>query len=122
MSSLSQPSTLNLEPPIWAVTPEKLREAVRRLVEAAQPRQIILFGSHARGDASPDSDVDLMLLQDEVKDPAAESVRLRRVLKGLIMAVDLLPVSRAEFDYWSDTPGNVFFEAATEGKVLYEAT
>ncbi len=107
--------------PIWAVTPEKLREAVRRLVEAAHPRQIILFGSHARGDATPDSDVDLMLLQDEVKDPAAESVRLRRVLKGLIMAVDLLPVSRAEFDYWRDTPGNIFFEAATEGKVLYEA-
>ena len=106
---------------VWAVTPEKLREAVRRLVDAAHPRRIILFGSRARGGARDDSDLDLMLLQDEVKDPAAESVRLRRVLKGLIMAVDLLPVSRAEFDYWCDTPGNVFFEAATEGKVLHEA-
>ena len=114
---------MNLTPetPIWAVTPEKLREAVRRLVDAAQPRRIILFGSHARGNANPDSDVDLMLLLDEVQDPGAESIRLRRVLKGLVMAVDLLPVSRAEFDYWRDTPGNVFFEAATEGKVLYEA-
>jgi uncharacterized protein len=109
------------EPP-WAVTPEKLREAVRRLVEAAHPRRIILFGSRARGDAHEDSDVDLMLLQAEVKDPAAESVRLRRVLKGLIMAVDILPVTSAQFDYWRDTPGNVYFEAATEGKVLYEAT
>jgi len=123
------PSTLNPQPlspartePVWAVTPEKLREAVRRLVDAAHPRRSILFGSHARGDAHPDSDVDLMLLHDEVKDPAAESVRLRRVLKGLIMAVDLLPVSRSQFDYWRDTPGNVFFEAATEGQVLYEAT
>jgi len=107
--------------PPWAVTPEKLREAVRRLVEAAHPRQIILFGSHARGDARDDSDVDLMLVQDDVKDQAAESVRLRRVLKGMILAVDLLPVSRAAFDYWRDTPGNVFFEAATEGKVVYEA-
>jgi uncharacterized protein len=101
--------------------PEKLSEAVRRLVDAAHPRRIILFGSHARGNAGPDSDLDLMLLQDEVKDPAAESVRLRRVLKGLIMGVDLLAVSRAEFDYWRDTPGNVFFEAANAGKVLYEA-
>ena len=50
--------------PLWAVTPEKLREAVRRLVEAAHPRQIILFGSHARGDARPDSDVDLCLVSD----------------------------------------------------------
>ena len=63
-----------------------------------------------------------MLLQDEVKDAAAESVRLRRALKGPVMGVDLLPVSRAEFDYWRDTPGNVYFAAATEGKVLYEAT
>ena len=103
------------------MTPEKLREAVRRLVNAAHPRRIILFGSLARGDAREDSDLDLMLLLDDVGDPAAESVRLRRVLNGLIMAVDLLPVSRAHFDYWRDTPGNVFFEAATEGKVLYEA-
>ncbi|MBM3892413.1 MAG: nucleotidyltransferase domain-containing protein [Verrucomicrobia bacterium] len=107
--------------PPWAVTPEKLREAVRRLVEAAHPRRIILFGSHARGDAREDSDVDLMLIEDDVKDQAAESVRLRRVLKGLILPVDLLPVSRCDFDYWRDTPGNVFFEAATEGKVVYEA-
>ena len=112
--------TAATEPP-WAVTPEKLREAVRRLVNAAHPRRIILFGSLARGDAREDSDLDLMLLLDDVGDPAAESVRLRRVLNGLIMAVDLLPVSRAHFDYWRDTPGNVFFEAATEGKVLYEA-
>ena len=48
------------EPP-WAVTPEKLGEAVRRLVEAAHPRRIILFGSRARGDAHGDSDVDLLI-------------------------------------------------------------
>ena len=53
--------------PLWAITPEKLREAVRRLVEAAHPRQIILFGSHARGDAREDSDVDLMLIEDHVE-------------------------------------------------------
>jgi len=115
------PSTLNTDPPVWAVTPEKLREAVRRLVDAAHPRKIILFGSHARGDAQIDSDADLMLIQDTVKDPVAESVRLRRALKGLVMAVDVLPVSRTDYSYWCDTPGNVFFEAATEGKVLYEA-
>ena len=36
--------------------------------------------------------------------------------------VDLLVVSKEKFDYWSDTPGNVYFEAATEGRTLYEAT
>jgi hypothetical protein len=37
------------------------------------------------------------------------------------MAIDLLVVSEANFQYWRDTPGNVYFEAATEGRVLYEA-
>ncbi|MEK7708034.1 MAG: nucleotidyltransferase domain-containing protein [Verrucomicrobiota bacterium] len=107
--------------PVWAVTPAKLDEAVRRLVGAARPRKIILFGSRSRDRADEDSDVDLMVVREEVKDPAAESVRLRRLLKDIVMAVDLLVVSRKEFDYWRDTPGNVFFEAAVEGKVLYEA-
>jgi len=106
--------------PVWAVTSEKMAEAVRRLIEAAKPRRIILIGSHARGTATPDSDLDLMVVQEEVLDPVAESVRLRRALKGLIMAVDVLVVSQARFDYWRDTPGNVFFEANAEGKVIYE--
>ncbi len=114
---MQPPST----PPIWAVTPEKLNEAVRRLVTAACPSKIILFGSHSRGVAGEDSDVDLMVVQEEVNDPAAESVRLRRVLKDIVMAMDLLVVSRAQYDYWRDTPGNVFFEADAEGRVLYEA-
>ncbi|MBI4023485.1 MAG: nucleotidyltransferase domain-containing protein [Verrucomicrobia bacterium] len=96
-------------------------EAVRRIVEAAKPWKIIVFGSHARDNASEDSDLDLIVIKDEVKDPAAESVRLRRALKEIVMAVDILVVSREKFEYWRDTPGNVFFEASFEGKVLYEA-
>lgn len=48
-------------------------------------------------------------------------VRLNRVLSPLRIPVDLLVVSEDVFQYWCDTPGNVYFEAATEGKVLYEA-
>ncbi len=94
--------------PLRAVNPEKLRELVRLIVDAAHPRRIILFGPHARGDAREDGDLDLMLLQDEVKDPAAGSVWLRRVHRGLIVAVDLLPVSHAEFHCWRDTPGDLW--------------
>ena len=107
--------------PIWAVTPQKLDEARRRIVEAARPWKIILFGSRARGDARPDSDADLLVIETEVKNPVAESVRLRRILKDLLLPVDLLVVSRAKFDYWRDTPGTVYFEANLEGKVIYEA-
>jgi len=76
--------------PIWAVTPEKVSEAVRRIVEAARPRKVIVFGSQARGDGGEDTDLDLMVVMDVVGNQVEESVRLRRLLKGLIMAVNVL--------------------------------
>jgi predicted nucleotidyltransferase len=107
--------------PIWAVTPEKISEAVRRIVDAAKPRKVIVFGSQARGDGGEDSDLDLMVVTDVVENQMEESIRLRRLLNGLIMAVNILVVRQEKFDYWCDTPGNVFYEAKQEGKVVYEA-
>ena len=107
--------------PVWAVTPEKLREAVRRLADAAHPRRIILFGSRARGDAHEDSDVDLLIVLAEVKDRVAEMVRLARVLRGLILPAELLVVSQAMFDDWSELPGTVYYDARHEGQTRYDA-
>lgn len=108
--------------PPWAVTPQKLREAVRRLVEAAHPRRIILFGSRARGDATEDSDVDLLIVLAEVKDRVAEIVRLTRVLRGLVLPAELLVVSQAMYDDWSEVPGTVYYDARREGQTLYDAS
>jgi uncharacterized protein len=107
--------------PAWAVTPDKMAEATRRLVEAARPRKIILFGSRARGDAREDSDVDLLIIEGEVRDRVAEMVRLTRVLKGLVLPVELVVISEAMFDDWADTPGTLYYEAKREGEVLYES-
>ena len=100
---------------------ETIRRLTELLVEAAQPKRIIMFGSQARGDAGDDSDVDVMVVEDGVADRAGEMVRLNRLLRSLDIPVDLLVVSLEKFNYWCDTPGNVYFEAATEGEVLYEA-
>ena len=51
--------------PLWAVTPDKIEEAVRRIAEAANPLKVILFGSRARGSASPESDLDLLVETDD---------------------------------------------------------
>jgi hypothetical protein len=48
-------------------------------------------------------------------------VRLNRLVDSFGVSVDLLVVSKEKFDYWRNTPGNVYFEAATEGRTLYEA-
>jgi predicted nucleotidyltransferase len=107
--------------PVWAVTPEKIREAVQRIVEAARPQRVIVFGSQARGNCHPDSDLDVLVILAHVAQPAAESVRLRRLLKGLLMGVDVLVVSRERFEYWCDTPGHLFFDVKREGTVAYQA-
>ena len=59
---------------------------------AAKQRRIILFGSHARGDAAADSDIDLMVVERGVTDRVAEMVRLRGALLPLEVAVDLVVV------------------------------
>jgi hypothetical protein len=62
-----------------------------------------------------------MVIEEVVSDRVGEMVRLNRLLRSLDIPVDLLVVSAEKFNYWRDTPGNVYFEAATEGEVLYEA-
>lgn len=98
-----------------------IARATEMLRSAADPEKIILFGSYARGQADPDSDVDILVVESHVTDMAAEMVRLMRVLSPPRIPVDVLVASRRDFAEWSDTPGHVLFEAATQGKVLYEA-
>ena len=91
------------------------------LVQAAHPKRIILFGSQARGDAAPHSDFDIMVVEEKPANRFGEIVRLNRLIRSFDIAVDLLVVSDEKFQYWRDTPGNVYYEAATGGQVLYEA-
>ncbi len=100
---------------------ELITKATKLLLDAAHPHKIILFGSYGRGDANAESDIDLLVVETDVKDRVAEMTRLNRVLSPLRMSVDLLVVSKKTFDYWASTPGNVYFQAIQEGTVLYEA-
>lgn len=103
----------------------ELQDTVARitdvLVRAARPKRIILFGSRARGGAAEGSDIDLMVVEERPVNRFAEMVRLNRLLRSFDIPIDLLVVSEEKFQYWRDTPGNVYFEAASDGAILYEA-
>jgi predicted nucleotidyltransferase len=102
------------------VTPDEIREEVRILVREAQPEKVILFGSYARGDARPDSDVDLLVIEKELPDQFPEIARLRRSLSPLRIPVDLLVTSSARIQSsWADFPGSYLYDALREGQVLY---
>ena len=107
--------------PLWAVTPEKLADAVKRIVALAHPRRIILFGSRAHDAAGPDSDVDLLVVEDVVPNRYTETVRLRRALAGVMMPIDLLVIGERDFQAASQWPGSVYRVAQQEGRVLYDA-
>ncbi len=107
--------------PIWAPTPEKMQAAIERLVAAAQPTRIILFGSRARGDADVRSDVDLLVIKRAVTDRYEELVQLNQALRGLLLPVDLLLVSEQEFEERAGQAGTVEHAARCEGRVLYAA-
>ena len=82
--------------------------------------KVIVFGSHARGEAQPGSDLDFLVVEPEVGSVRREMVRLRlaldRVIAPLLVPTDVLVVSRERFEHWRNTPSTVYHEAATEGK------
>jgi predicted nucleotidyltransferase len=97
---------------------ELIAEAGRRLSEAAPDARVILFGSHARGEASTDSDLDLLVIEPEIKSRNAEYVRLRNALGELGVPVDLIVYRRSEADQWGRVPGTFMYDALREGRVL----
>ena len=105
-----------------SLTPENLQSAVDRIVaNTGSPARVILFGSQARGEAGKDSDIDLMVVERELPDKAAEYMRLKAAIGRMGVGVDLLLYSEAEFDRRSQVPGTVPYWAKKEGKVLYDA-
>ena len=98
---------------------ELLDEIVQRIVAVSNPEQIILFGSYARGDTGPDSDLDLLVVKD-VKAPRQESVQIRRALRGLLVPIDVIVATPQHINQHRHTIGLIYRPALQEGKVLYE--
>jgi predicted nucleotidyltransferase len=93
------------------------------MLGALAPRgsEVILFGSYARGDAGPESDLDFLVVEPTLPSRHAEMVRLRLALRPLRIPVDVLVVSRKVFDEWKALPNNVIYEANLEGKTMSKA-
>jgi predicted nucleotidyltransferase len=95
-----------------------IAEAGRRLSQAAPGARVVLFGSYARGQGGPRSDLDFLVIEPEVADVAAESVRLRRALRGLRIAADVVVVSERDAEDWQDVRGSLVHAALAGGRVL----
>ena len=104
----------------WAVTPEKVEAVVQRLVALAHPRRIILFGSYPRGEMDRDSDLDVLVVTDELASPRADSARLRRALRDISMPMDLLVIPHSTLEQLRHRADLIYREASDKGQVVYE--
>ncbi len=96
-------------------------EAVKRIVEQFHPAKIILFGSHARGTADRDSDVDLLIVMDVEGSKREQAVQIDLALSDRTFPLDLIVVTPDEFEKYRDVVGHILYPAVREGKVVYNA-
>ena len=103
----------------WWVTEAKVVEAVRRLIETVDPLEIIAFGSRARGEHQPESDLDLAVILDVPESEALKTIP-PTIFEGLGMPVDLLPIAKERYDRFRPWINTVHRYIDKEGVRLYE--
>ena len=102
------------------IAQEKLHEIIRRIVEVAQPEKIILFGSAARGEMGPHSDVDLLVIKSGVHRLELTG-QICRHMHGVGEAVDIIVVTPEDVERYRHSHALVMAPALREGKVIYVA-
>jgi predicted nucleotidyltransferase len=99
---------------------EDLRDIVCRIVDAADPEKIVLFGSAARGTMGPHSDLDLLVIKDGEYDLLAMTQLVYRALSGLSYAKDVIVATPGDIERYKDSYCLVYYPALRDGKVIYD--
>jgi predicted nucleotidyltransferase len=124
MRPTTKPTPNNTRP--LALTDRSAARAItrmtRRLAKQFQPERIILFGSHARGDAGPDSDIDLLVvlpLKNPRREKAALELAMRLAVHDIKFPKDIIVVTPEEVERQRGLPGTLITPALLEGKTVY---
>lgn len=100
----------------------ELARVVERLVETFQPERVYVFGSQARGEPTPDSDIDLLVVVSEADQPPHRLAQAAyRAAAPHSLALDLLVMSLDEFKRRSRALASLPATVLREGRTLYAA-
>ncbi len=92
---------------------------VDRIVQKFQPERVILFGSHARGDGGPDSDVDLLVVMPVEGSKREKRIEIRGALHDIHVPTDIIVTTPEAFAWRKEVVGTIERPADREGEVLY---
>ncbi len=98
-----------------------IREIVRRILSVAKPDKVILFGSAATGEMTPDSDIDLLIVEPDTSDRRNEYVRIIKALWDIQYPFDVLFITTEWFEQSKDVIGGIAYPADKYGRVIYDA-
>ena len=93
---------------------------VKIIVKKFRPDKVIVFGSHARGEAGPDSDVDLLIVMPFSGSKLDKAVEIGVALSDVSIPKDIIVSRPEDFAWRKDIVGTIEYPATHEGKVLYE--
>ncbi|MCX5751913.1 MAG: nucleotidyltransferase domain-containing protein [Candidatus Saganbacteria bacterium] len=99
---------------------EDIESIAGKIAKGVNPKRLVLFGSRALGRANQNSDIDLCVINNEIKDKSQEFIRIRKLLKDFIQPIDILFFSEDEFKKRKDIWGTIQYEIDKKGKILYE--
>jgi predicted nucleotidyltransferase len=103
------------------LTPQAIEELVHRIVEVVHPQRIILFGSAARGDMRPDSDIDVLVVMPEGVHRRRTAQELHERLFGFPLPVDILVATTVDLEKHKDNLGLIYHRILREGREIYAA-
>lgn len=101
------------------VSEKKIHQMVSLIVKKFQPDQIILFGSHARGKARPDSDVDLLIVMPVEGSRRDKAIEIGIALQAFRVPKDIIVTTPKDFEWRKEIIGTIERPAVMEGKILY---
>lgn len=103
------------------ITQNKINEVVNEIVKNFKPKKIIIFGSYAHGKPTKDSDLDLLIIKDSDLPSRLQNRKVRKMLSGLNVPVDVIVKTTHEFETYKDIIGTIIYPANKFGRIVYES-
>lgn len=100
---------------------EHIAEILQRILDVIQPRRVILFGSAARGQMKPDSDLDFLVIVCSPIHRRKIEQQIYANLHGITVPVDVIVATEEDIEKFGNRIGTIYLPALREGKVVYEA-